>query len=261
MTLFRNILMALLVFTSAVLAQENEQDTTETEATSTRPPTIIVDRPSFANGSAVVGAGVHSLETGLLITDQKGSSNSLFQAPVLYRAGISEDFEFRLSSNLLNYQDPSFGVGDLAPGFKWNFLNNDDASVSLIGSLSVPTGSRAFRAPGVVPALSFAADVPLNDSTGLLFNLGASSPGDDRERVIQPFATAGITTALSERSNIYFEVAGFGPDSAGAPSTVAGDVVVTYLVNPDFQLDAAVFKGFSGTGLDWGFTIGMANRF
>ena len=152
-------------------------------------------------------------------------------------------------------------MGDLAPGFKWNFLSDDNLSVSLIGSLSVPTGSKAFRAPGVVPALSLAADVPLNDSTGILVNVGGLSPGDGRDRVIQGFATFGVSSALTDKSNIYFEVAGFSPAAPGEPSTTAGDIVVTYLVNPDLQLDAAVFKGFSNSGLDWGVTFGAATRF
>jgi hypothetical protein len=252
---FYPLLLLFLAFSAPVWSQETSEEET------TRPPTIIVDRPSFANGSAVVGDGVHSLETGLLFTDSKGDSVLLTQTPILYRVGVNEEFEFRLATNLLNYQDPNFGVGDLAPGFKWNFFNEDHLSVSLIGALSVPTGSKAFRAPGVVPAVSFAADVPLTDDTGILMNVGALSPGDGRDRVIQSFATFGVSTALTDKSNIYFEVAGFSPDAPGQPSTTAGDIVVTYLVNPDFQLDAAVFKGFSGTGLDWGFTLGMANRF
>lgn len=259
MNRLQSILAIIVLLTGLTPAQENKQD--EKEKTPERPPTIIVDRPSFANGSAVVGEGVQSLETGVLVTDAKGSSPLLIQTPILYRAGVSEHFEFRLATNLINFSEPDFGTGDLAPGFKWNFLKKDKLSMSVVGSLSVPTGSEAFRAPGVIPALSLAADIPLNDSTGLLINLGGLSPGDDRERVIQGFATFGVSRVLNDRSNIYFEVAGFTPASPGAPSTTAGDIVVTYLVNPDLQLDTAVFKGFSGSGLDWGVTFGLATRF
>ena len=249
-------LLLLCLLTLAVGAQEVEE-----EEAPQRSPNIIVDRPSFANGSAVVGRGVYTLESGLLLTDTKGSGTLLSQTPLLFRAGVHEKFEFRLGSNFLNYQDPNFGVGDLAPGFKWNFVKEDEVSVSLVGSLSVPTGSKAFRAPGVVPSLSLAADVPVGDSTGLLFNVGALAPGDGRDRVIQSFATVGVSTPLSDKSNIYFEFAGFSPAAPGEPSTTAGDIVVTYLVNPDLQIDAAVFKGFSSSGLDWGLTFGLARRF
>ncbi|MCA9794648.1 MAG: transporter [Candidatus Eremiobacteraeota bacterium] len=226
-----------------------------------RPATIIVDRPSFGNGSKVVGRDVISLESGLLVTTAKGSGQTLTQTPMLLRVGTSEDWEFRLGTNLLNYQERVLGVGDLAPGFKWNFLRDPGASVSLVGSLQVPSGSAAFQSPGVVPSLSLAADFPLDDSTGLLVNLGALSPGQGQERVIQAFGTVGVSTALSQKSSLYFELAGFSPAAPGQPATTAGDVVVTYLVNPDLQLDAAVFKGFSSSGLDWGFTFGVSTRF
>ncbi|MGE0493888.1 MAG: transporter [Vulcanimicrobiota bacterium] len=251
-----SILLLLGLSVGPAWCQESESETEPG-----RPATIIVDRPSFGNGSKVVGDGVASLESGVLVTTTKAGGQTLTQTPLLFRVGTSGDLEFRLATNLLNYQDPNLGVGDLAPGFKWNFLSEPGASLSLVGSLQVPSGSRTFRAPGLVPSLSLAADFPLDDSTGLLINLGALSPGDGRDRVLQTFGTVGVSTPLSDKSSIYFEFAGFSPAAPGQPATTAADVVVTYLVDPDLQLDAAVFKGFSSSGLDWGFTFGVSTRF
>lgn len=77
-----------------------------------RPAHIQVDRPSFANSSAVVGDGVTSLEAGVLVTTARGTDEALVQTPLLLRIGLDSDLEFRLASNLLNYQDPNFGVGE-----------------------------------------------------------------------------------------------------------------------------------------------------
>lgn len=99
----------LLALSTVSSAQEPPSSTTEREhhevsessKQSTRPPTIRVDRPSFANSSHVVGAGVHSLESGVLVTTTKQESHALVQAPLLYRVGINQELEFRLGAVIL----------------------------------------------------------------------------------------------------------------------------------------------------------------
>ena len=225
------------------------------------PATIRVDRPSFANSSNVVGEGVNSFESGVLVTVNKDDPQALTQTPLMYRYGISQDLEFRLGTSGLNLRDGQTGWADLSPGFKWNFHSDESISASLVGSLTVPVGSSTFRPTSVNPSLSFAIDVPVGPKTGLLFNLGANAPGSGSDRVIQPFATAGVAQTLSDRWGLYLEGAVFGPSAPGGVATTAGDVVVTYLINPDVQLDAAVFKGFSSSGLDWAATVGLSTRF
>lgn len=225
------------------------------------PTTIRVDRPSFANSSNVVGLGVNSMECGVQVIVTKGDPQSLTQTPLLFRHGISERLEFRLGTSGLNFRDGQRGWADLAPGFKWNFHSDNNISVSLVGSITVPVGSTTLRAASVSPSLSFAVDLPVGSQTGLLVNVGANAPGEGSNRVLQPFATVGVSQTLSDKWAIYAEGAVFGPGSPGAPNTTAGDVVVTYLVNPDLQLDAAFFKGFSSGGLDWAATLGLSRRF
>lgn len=275
-------LALLLSFTVWAAAQEpatplstvaqGPLETTDSPATTDEtggsiPATIRVDRPSFANSSNVVGPGVHSLEAGVLVTVNKGDPQALTQTPLLYRAGVSSDFEFRLATTGLNFKDTQSGWADLSPGFKWNFHADENVSASLIGSLTVPVGSQTFRPLEVTPSLSFAVDVPLGPRTGLLFNAGVnvpSSPGldhDGNDQVIQPFATAGVAQTLSDKWAVYVEGAVFGPSAVEGATTTAGDVVFTYLLDNHTQFDFAVFKGFSSSGLDWAATLGMAHRF
>ena len=250
-------LLFLLLSTLAV-AQEGDE---RPEVDDGRPEVIIVDRPSFANGSAVVGNGVRSLESGVLVTRNRGSSDVLTQTPLLFRAGTADDLEFRFASSGLNFQSSQVGWADLSPGFKWRFLDEEGAKVSMITSLTVPVGSRAFRNDSLAGSLSFAADFPVSDGGGILINLGASSTGTLRTDVIQPFFTVGYSQSVDDDSSLYFEAATFGPDSPGAPSTVAGDIVFAHRFNPNLHFDVAVFKGFSSYGLDWAVTTGFATRF
>jgi hypothetical protein len=240
---------------------EAEQVKEAEESAPVIPATIRVDRPSFANSSNVVGDGVHSIESGVLVTVNKDDPFALTQTPLLYRAGLNSEFELRLGTTGLNFKGSDSGWADISPGFKWNFHNSEDISISLIGSLTVPVGSRVFRSTSVNPSVSFAIDVPVGPKTGLLFNAGANAPGDGRNRVVQPFATAGVSQTLSDKVAVYLEGAVFGPSAPGGITTTAGDVVVTYLVNDNLQLDAAFFKGFSSSGLDWAATVGLATRF
>lgn len=225
------------------------------------PATIRVDRPSFANSSNVVGEGVNSWESGVLVTLNKNDPEALTQTPLMFRHGLTEDLEFRLGTSGLNLRDGSAGWADLAPGFKWNFHSDESVSASLVGSLTVPVGSSTFRSASVTPSLSFAIDVPVGPKTGVLLNLGANAPGTGSDRVVQPFATAGLSQTLSDKWGVYLEGAVFGPGAPGGITTTAGDVVVTYLVNPDVQIDTAFFKGFSSGGFDWAATLGLSTRF
>ena len=252
----------LLGLSLSASAQETEPATSEAETPAPNiPATIRVDRPSFANSSNVVGEGVNSLESGVLVTVTKGDPYALTQTPLMFRHGINQELEFRLGTSGLNFRDGNAGWADLSPGFKWNFHSHDSVSASLVGSLTVPVGSSKFRPVSVNPSVSLAVDVPVGPKTGLLFNVGATAPGDSRDRVIQPFATAGVSQTLSDKWGLYVEGAVFGPAAPGQPNTTAGDVVVTYLVNSDMQLDAAFFKGFSSGGLDWAATLGLSTRF
>ena len=260
----KNLTVALLLsFSLTGFAQEAEPPTEiKLEAAAPAiPATMRVDRPSFANSSNVVGQGVKSLESGVLVTVNKDDPYTLTQTPLLYRVGLSPEFELRLGTTGLNFKDEDAAWADLGPGFKWNFQADQDVSVSLVGSLTVPVGSATFRPPSVNPSLSFAIDVPVGPKTGLLFNVGANAPGDDRARVVQPFATAGVSQTLSDKWGLYVEGAVFGPGGPGGITTTAGDVVVTYLLDNDTQFDVAFFKGFSSSGLDWAATVGLSHRF
>ena len=258
MCVLRFFFFFFLLLTVFAGAQESDE---RSEVDDERPEFIIVDRPSFANGSAVVGNGVRSLESGVLVTRNRGSSDVLTQTPLLFRAGTADDLEFRFASSGLNFQSSQVGWADLSPGFKWRFLDEEGAKVSMITSLTVPVGSRAFRNDSLAGSLSFAADFPVSDGGGILINLGASSTGTLRTDVIQPFFTVGYSQSVDDDSSLYFEAATFGPDSPGAPSTVAGDIVFAHRFNPNLHFDVAVFKGFSSYGLDWAVTTGFATRF
>lgn len=223
---------------------------------------MTVDRPSFGNGSHVVGDGILQLESGFLYQTNRDGTPGLGSFPQRLRLGLSDDFELRLDTNLLSFQAGHTGVDDFAPGFKYNFASSDDFSFSLLGTLEIPTGSKFFRAPDVNGGLSLIGDFPLDDMTFLNVNAGFLTPVDGAgNRAFQPFGTLYLGRALSDRSSGYVEFAVFGRGPLGSPATTAVDGGVSFTLNEDCAVDFAVFKGLSGVGLDWGGTIGISNRF
>lgn len=243
--------LALALFLAAAPAAHAEEE---------RPP-MTVDRPSFGNGSRTVGDGTVQLEAGIQVTTYREGGPALVNLPQRLRVGTGEDVEFRLDTTLFQWQGDVSGLADMAPGFKWNLHADEGSSYALLGSLQVPSGARAFRAPEAVPALSVIGEWPLGDTT-LIVNAGASSPYDAAAstRLVQPFGTLYLSRALGDGVGGYVELAGFGPAAVGAPSTAAVDGGVSFQVDPDTAVDFAVFKGLSGTGLDWAGTVGASFR-
>lgn len=259
----KKIIVLLLLLTTFVVAQEEDKEEPLEDTEAGRIPLVmVVDRPSFGFPSFVVGDGVVSLESGVLVTVQKGSSEALTTTPQILRVGTADNFELRMTTSGLNFQSGSAGWADLTPGFKWRVLDEENASVSLLTALNVPVGSSKFRSDAVSGSLTVCADFPVTDANNVLINVGANTNGNSgRDDVLTAFFTAGISQSVTDKFSLYFEVAGFSPQEVGGPSTMAGDIVAAYLVNPDLQLDLAGFKGFSSTGLDWGVTLGISNRF
>jgi outer membrane putative beta-barrel porin/alpha-amylase len=246
------------------LAQEvtTEADEEPKPEVSSRPANIVVDRPSFAFPTSIVGKGVFSVESGVLVTRSKGGEDVLTTTPLILRMGSSDNFEYRVTSNGLNFQSDHAGWSDLSAGFKWRLVDKDSVSLAVLTSLNAPVGASKFTNDAVSGSLTFLANFPINDDNGILINLGTNTTGNSgRDDVLVGFFTAGLSHNVTEKLSLYFEVAGFSPQEVGGSSTMAGDIVCAYLVNPDFQLDIAGFKGFSSTGLDWGATFGMAHRF
>jgi hypothetical protein len=252
--------MILLLLSTTCFAQDEDSEAAE-ESSASIPETIVVDRPSFAFPPDTVGVGVKSLESGVLVTRNKGE-DALVSTPLLLRIGTHEDFEWRFSTSGVNFQNSDVGWSDLSTGFKWRFLESDKADVSLLTSLNVPVGSSAFRGDAVSGNVILISNFPVADNTGILVNLGANTTGNSgRDDVLVGYFTLGVAQSLTERLSVYVEVAGFTPQEVGGPSTMAGDVCFAYLIDDNTSFDFAGFKGFSSSGLDWSATVGLSHRF
>jgi Putative MetA-pathway of phenol degradation len=113
---------------------------------------IATDRPSVTASSVVVPVGSFQDENGFAFTTDQGQTT--FDAPEsLFRLGVATRAELRLT--LPDYFDRgTAGFGDLMIGTKLQLGPTPGGfDVSLILSLSVPTGSRAFSSGGYDPTV------------------------------------------------------------------------------------------------------------
>jgi hypothetical protein len=228
---------------------------------------INTDRPDIANGADVVGRGRVQLETGL--AGDKSSDGHSLGTPWLVRVGLSDSWELRVDS--AGYARLSAGGGstsgwsDLGLGAKWHWQEGEGArpGVGLLMHLSFATGSTAFRGQGTRPEI----DLPMEWDLGAGYDLSLM-PGVYRDRNDAGQSYTGGVLALSlgkafgERTHGFLELAGQRLAAGrNGGQVITMDTGVSYLLDKDMQIDAAVFRGLNHQSPDWQWTVGFSVRF
>lgn len=245
-------LAALLALPIPVLAQEAEDG----------PPPMTIDRPSLGTSSLTVGEGVVQIEFGVFHETDKAGGPSATGLPTSLRIGLTDTLEFRIDSSLYSWTEGPARFQDPFPGVKWTFAETEDATFGLLANVEVPTGEPDARSQRLLPGFLLLADWDLGGGTGLSLNAGGLGAEDpvDRTLLLQSFAAASVSQTFNDLVSGYVEVTTQGPAAVGDPSTVIANTGLTFQVTPDTALDFAVFRGLSSSGMDWGGTVGIANR-
>ena len=213
---------------------------------------ISTDRPGFAFGSDVVGAGVFQAETGLPEATL-GSNPDVYQTPLQLRYGLVPGLEVRVLAPVLRAVDA--GGLDLVRGF--------DPVVAGV-KVGVPAG-------GVALALITEAIVPTaGGPVGVQLNVPASVTLGDAGLTLSPgVVVQGGTTTLNLVGSLsrsfgrtlgaYVEAGAFPViDGNATPVYVGGGVLAR--PTPDVQLDAFFDAGVAGDASDLIVGIGASFR-
>ncbi|WP_077036701.1 transporter [Pelomonas sp. KK5] len=227
---------------------------------------ISPDRPNIANSPDVVGRGTVQIETGLSGASDDGAHG--LALPWLLRIGLSEALELRLDSG--GYQRvrqdgiTTKGWNDVGIGFKWHLADGGGTmpGIGLLGHLSFDTGSGAFRGQGTRPEIDLALHWDLGGGYDLSVMPGIyQDRNDEGRRYTGGVLAASIGKALSDDANAFLEVAGQRLASArNGGQQVTLDTGITYRLNKDVQVDAAVFRGLNKDTPDWQWTAGLSLR-
>ncbi len=255
--MWKRWIFALLLLAGPLGAQE-----VETQATQSESQPIITDRPDQAESPYTVGSGRFQIESGLLYERARGG-DEFFATPTLLRIGTGPNTELRVESDFLTAAQGVTGLSDASVGAKVNLADEDWGAIALLGRVNLPSGTGPLAGNAVVPELALLTTFPLNDRVAIAVSLQGGVPEDEAGggRYLQGFFATSLGFSLTDELGMFVECFGSGPDGTNGPFELAMDGGFTYLVNDDLQLDLAVLKGMSGSGLDWGMTVGVSARY
>lgn len=241
--------------------------------------TISSDRPSVAESSQVVGKGRFQLETGIQWDRQRNAEvhERTLTTPTLLRIGLGERAELRIETDgrtIVHDTDPASGehsvtagYADTSLGVKWHLADQQQGqigrpSLGLLLHADLPSGSRDLRGHGVRPSLRLAADWELPKGLELTVMPGLGIDSDERgARYGYGVLALELDKAFSDRLHGFAELA--APQIARAShggTQAVFDTGITYLVNRNVQLDAALTRGLNRRTPDLSLTFGLSVR-
>jgi hypothetical protein len=209
--------------------------------------TISTDRPQITNSSVVVPCGSLQFENGL---QQFGSGGHQgFDIPeTSIRFGIANKTELRLGvPDYFHNTDTGSafagGAGDLLIGLKQQLGPTHGFDVSVIPSVSLPTGSNALSSHGY----DFSVQVPWSRSLTKVWTaagqLALFDPTQGTQRNVTGQATLYFDRALGSVWDAYVEYAGQFAQRGGPQHTL--DFGAAYKISPHQQLDLHCNFGFA----------------
>jgi hypothetical protein len=223
--------------------------------------TISTDRPSVAEYSPVVPRGAVQIESGSQATDNAGQW-TLDLPEALVRYGLLEGTELRLA--LPNYfrhlpvgDSTASGFGDLGLGVKQQLRPFAGFNLSLIPSLTLPTGARGISSGGYDPGLQLPWSRALSSDWTVAGQLAAYWPTEDGRRNYTSEITALVDWQLSVPWDAFIEYAADIPQRGGSRQLLHAGTA--YKLAPHHQIDfhaavgltSAAPRSFLGVGYSY----------
>jgi len=221
---------------------------------------INTDRPAVTDSSVVVPAGSLQVENGFLETLSRGQQ--ILDGPeTLLRFGVASSTELRLTvPDYFGQPGISSGFGDVALGVKQQLgMMPAGFDVSLVVSVSLPSGARAFSSHGYDPfvQLPWSHSVSANWTAAGMFSV--YFPTGQGGRNITGETTFLMDRQLTKTWDAFAEYAGDFPQQGG-PRHLA-HFGTAYKPTPHQQLDLHVGFGLSAAAVDHFIGVGYSLRF
>lgn len=225
---------------------------------------IATDRPAVTDSSIVVPVGTLQAENGFADTVNQGQ-RTLDGPETWLRFGIASKTELRLI--VPDYFDQSAarpamtgsGFGDLAIGVKQQLGPTPGGfDVSLVASLSLPTGAKTISSHGYDPFVQLPWSRAISPNWTAAGMLSLYFPTQHGERNITGETTFLIDRQLTKKWDAFLEYAGDFPRD-GSPRHLlhAG---TAYKLAPQQQVDVHVGVGLSGAAPDHFIGVGYSLR-
>ncbi len=187
----------------------------------------------------------------------KTDTRDWLSAGLLLKADIGKSWEVSIGGDILSYQRPDFGLGDLFVGAKWNFYKKNDWIMALAGYVLFPIGDKAFREPGIEPSLAFLVSRKLGNWE-IVLTLGSTYAADVQGDPNYPDVELSLEVDYTPDGKNSFSVyaSGYGPDQRtdGLPRTSVGASYTRTLTDRQ-SVSILLMKGLAGRGMDWSGTL------
>jgi hypothetical protein len=254
----RSAAVTLLTLTAATLALHAQTYRCGTDATST----LATDRPQITNSSIVVPCGSLQFENGFQETSSSGQRG--YDLPeTSIRLGIARNTELRFATPdyfFSTQNSPAFptGAGDTLLGLKQHFGPVAGFDLSLIPSLSLPTGAYAISSHGYDPSLLLPWSRSLSKTFTLAGQLGLLDPTVSSRRDLNGQASLYLDRQLTAPCDAYIEYSGTFPQRGGPAHLI--DLGTAYKLTPHQQLDLHINLGISANTAPFAIGVGYSFR-
>lgn len=225
--------------------------------------TIATDRPQVTSSSIVVPCGSLQFENGFAAT-ANGGQHTYDLPETSIRFGTAGRTELRFATpNYFNNFDTGSGFtngfGDLSLGFKQQLGPAHGFDISIIPSVSFPTGASLISSHGYDPTvqLPWSRGLSKNWTVAGMFSLMWPTQGPRRNLTGQ--ASVYFDRQLTPPWDSYVEYSGAFPQHGGPQHTI--DFGTAYKLSPHQQLDFHVNFGLSAATPDYSIGFGYSVRF
>jgi len=246
----RSILIATLILIGPCLAAGDDPASSP----------INTDRPAVTDSSVVVPPGSLQAENGFADTISDGQ-RTLDGPETLLRFGVASKTELRLTvPDYFGEPGAVSGFGDLTVGMKQQLGPTPGGfDVSLIVSLSLPSGARAFSSHAYDPSVQLPWSRALPSNWTVAGMLSVYGPTQQGHRNVTGESTFLIDRQLTKKLDAFVEYAGDFPERGG-PRHLA-HFGAAYKPTPHQQLDLHVGVGLSSAAVDYFIGVGYSFRF
>jgi hypothetical protein len=220
---------------------------------------IGTDRPAITDSSVVIPAGSLQVESGFAQTSTKGQ-DTLDAPEMLLRFGVVPNTELRLTvPDYFGQIGMNFGFGDLMVGMKQQLgPTRDGFDVSLVVSLSLPTGERGITSHGYDPSVQLPWSRALSSNWTVAGMLSVYWPTQEGRRNVTGETTFLIDRQLTKTWDAFVEYAGDFVEHGGPRHLV--HFGAAYKPTPRQQLDLHVGVGLSSAAVDHFIGVGYSFR-
>jgi hypothetical protein len=225
---------------------------------------ISTDRPQITSSSVVVPCGSLQFENGFQGT-ANGSQQTFDFPETQVRLGIARKTELRLGvPNYLHNDDTASGFangfGDMSLGFKQQLgptLGGFD--VSLIPSVSLPTGANAISSHGYDPTVQLPWSHSLSKNWTIAGMFSLMWPTEGARRNLTGQSSVYFDRQLTSLWDAYVDYSGAFPQRGGPQNII--DFGTAYKPTPHQQLDFHCSFGLSAAVPDHSIGFGYSVRF